>query len=692
MKILSIPIILASSFAIAQDQADSSSIAELDPLSIQSSPLKVSTNEATQAWSVLEGTKLERSKSNTLGQTLSKEPGVSQSFYGPSASRPIIRGLDKNRITILENGVSSFDVSSSSEDHAVPLDPSMIERIEILRGSAALLYGGNAIGGVVNVIDNSIPTQSYADSAGGSFLSSYTSINKGWNVGANAYGGSDSLSFQLNGLKKEYWEYESPNGKVKNSMGDRSSFGIGGSHIMESGYAGLSYSNYESSYNIPGEHAENKTRLETKRDRFEFRSEIEVGDSDWLQGIDVNIGFGDYEHSEIGMENGALPFETHATYLRKGWDGRVTLNHEIGSLRGAFGLHGQLDDFKIVSEHGESIFAGKTINPAISSEDTTKLALFLVEEFDMSESTTANGGFRWEYVDREFTATPSVADKSDSIFSASAGLTQTLSELWNVSGNLNYSERLPESSELFSDGAHHATEGYEIGDPSLGKESSRGVEVVLRRTSGKVTGQLAGFFTKFNNYIFLHDTGVHVDEDGNLEPAGGFPAGTEEFPQRKYEGVKADFYGLEMELDWLAIENPGWSLILSAYGDTLRGKNKSENDNLPRIAPARLGFGFEVQQEKLSFGADLKRSFKQDDVSKSGGHGHGGHTGEEETPAYTMLNAFASYDLDIMNSQGQVFVRGNNLTDELAHVHTSFLKESAPLPGRSVEIGLKFDF
>jgi len=683
MKLKLFTLLFSSSVAFGQDESKSNVVQELEPIVVESSPLSPSVSEATQAWSVLDGRKLDRARANTIGETLANEPGVSQSFFGPSASRPIIRGLDKNRVQMLQNGVSSFDVSAASEDHAVPMDPLLIERIEILRGANALLYGGNAIGGAVNVIDRSIPTS--PGSTGASFLSGYTSANKGWNAGVRASGGNDTFGFQINGLKKEYWEYDSPNGKIKNSMGDSSSIGFGASRFLENGYAGLSFSRYDKTYNVPGEHAESKSRIEMKNDRFEARSEIEIAGSDWLQSIDLNIGYGDYEHSEIGLENGA--FETHSTYLMEGVEGRVVLKHELGGLNGALGFHGRVNDFKVV---GEGIFGGSSgTNSAISSEESTELAVFLIEQFDLNEKTQVNGGVRLENLDRDFTG---VADRDDSAFSASAGFVHVLNELWNLSGNLNYSERTPDSAELYSDGAHHATESYEIGSPGLDTEKARGVEIVLRRTSGKVTGQISGFYTKFNNYVFLEDTGVERDEDGNLEPAGGFPAGTEELPERKYESAKAKFYGLEMELDWLALENPGWSLLVSAFGDTVRAQNKTEGTHLPRIAPARLGVGFEIQQEKLDFGMDLKRSFKQDKISVHAGGGGGHSHAETATPAYTMLNAFASYDLDVLDSQGQVFVRGYNLTDELAQVHTSFLKDSAPLPGRSVEIGLKFDF
>ena len=738
MKILSIPILLASSFALAQENQKSDSVAELEALTIESSPLGTETTDVTQAWSVLSGDDLDKSKGATLAETLSATPGISQTHFGPSANRPIIRGMDKFRVRMLQNGTDTFDVSAQSEDHAVPIDPLMVDRIEVLRGSSALLHGGSAIGGVVNVIDRSIPTSPYS-APGASLRSSYNSVNEGWNYGATAFGSSDKLSFQINGSKKDYKDYDTPtfllenhdteemeaHNKVENSYGDSSSFGLGGSYMLDSGYAGLSFSSYESTYGVPGEHAELDTRIEMESDRFEFRSEIEVSDSGWLTGIDFNIGYGDYKHSEIGKEDhDDDELHTHATYLREGFEGKIAFEHEIGELRGVFGLHGLFDEFKIEGE--ESIFSGLSkvwelnnngtpgdplddfnesksspSNPAISAEESSRIALFLIEEYDLSDDTTLNAGIRWESISRDYQGT---ADRDDSTFSASGGVSHDLSDLWNLSGNLSYAERTPDSAELYSDGAHHATESYEIGNPNLDNESAVGVEIIVRKSVGNVTGQFSAFHTRFNDYIFHEDTGNKRDTEGNLpdegqfpDPLHGFPADTEALPERQYEAVDAEFQGLEIEIDWLAMENPGWNLLLSTYGDILRGKNKTEGGNLPRIPAGSLGVGFEIQAEKLRFGMDLNNVFKQNRIAvheeeEEEEEEHGHEHGETATPSYSLLNAYASYDLNFGNSQGELFVRGSNLTDELALVHTSFLKNSAPLPGRSFEVGLKFDF
>ena len=689
--------LLAAFLGFVQMRAADEPISELDALTIESTPI----DSVTQSWSSISGDELDNAKGLTIADTLSDIPGISQTTFGPTANRPVIRGADKFRLRMLQNGTDTFGVSAQSEDHAIPIDPILVDRIEVLRGSSALLYGGSAIGGVVNVIDRSIPTSTY-DSPGASVLSRYSSVNEGLSYGVIAFGSSDKLSFQINGLKRDYEDYDAPTfytedhhdptadpegpfNSVANSHSDITSFGFGASYKLDSGFAGFSFSTFENDYGVPGEHAESDTLIEMESDRFEFRSEIEISDSNWLTGIDLNIGYGDYKHSESGYEDegAGMEWHTHATYLREGFEGRIGFKHEIDDLRGLIGIHGLFDEFKIQGE--ESILGGLSkptaSNPAITSEDSSKIALFLIEEYDLNEDTVLNGGIRWESIERDYEGT---ADLDDTIVSASGGISKDLNELWNLSGNLSYSERLPDTAELYSDGAHHATESYEIGNPNLETESAVGVEVVLRKTVGKVTGQFSAFHTKYDNYVFLEEVEPEVERDseGNLEPAGGFAAGVEGLPVKEYEAVKAEFQGIEIEIDWLAMENPGWDLLLSFYGDTLQGKNKTEGGNLPRIPASRLGFGFEVMQEKLDFGMKLTRSFKQDNL---------GHH-EEVTPAYSLLNAFASYDVSFGDSAGELFVRGTNLTDELAYNHASVLKQYAPLPGRSVEIGLKFDF
>jgi iron complex outermembrane receptor protein len=708
MKSLKLSLLLLLPFAFAQGQKDKQAAEQLDALVVESSPLDTKINETTQSVGILTGDELDKARSKTIAETLSDLPGVNQTQFGPSANRPIIRGQDKFRIKVVQNGSDSFDVSGQSEDHAVPIDPLLVDRIEILRGSSALLHGGSAIGGVVNVIDRSIPTD-IPSGISGSLLSSYSSVDDGFNSGITAFAGFDNFNFQINGFIRDFNDYETPSfykedhhsgdlegpfNVVSNSHGESQSIGFGGSYKLDSGYTGFSFSNYENDYGVPGEHAESDTLIEMERDRFEFRSEIEITDSEWLRAVELNLGYADYKHSESGYEteDNVTEWHTHSTFLKEGFDAKIAFDHEFGVFRGVFGIHGVFDEFKIEGE--ESILGGLSKddnnnsvpqNDAISSEDSTRIALFLIEQYALSDQTTLNAGLRWESFARDYEGT---ADRDDSLFSASGGVSHEFNEIWNISGNLNYSERAPETAELYSDGGHHATESYDVGTSTLGTESAVGIEVILRKKIGNVTGQFSAFHTEYKNYIFLEDTEQIRDATGHLpnRPDDEFSSGAEGLEEKKYESADAEFQGFEVEVDWLAMENPGWDLLLSAYGDMVRGKNKTEGGNLPRIPAARIGFGFEIQQEKLDFGMKLIRSLKQDKVAV-----HEDHS-EESTDAYSILSAFASYDINIGDSVCTLFLRGNNLTDELAFNHASVLKNHAPSAGRSVEVGLKFDF
>ena len=702
MKFYTVPILLSIPFAFALGQKDKKQAEQLDALVVESSPLDTKLNESTQGVNILEKDDLDKARGATIAETLSDIPGVSESYFGPNANRPIIRGLDKNRVRMLQNGTDTFDVSAQSEDHAVPIDPLLVERIEVLRGSSALSYGSSSIGGAVNVIDRSIPTQPVGRT-GGSVRSSYSSENEGWNYGAIGYTGNDDWSFQINGSKRDFENYDAPDGflkpdgnassNIENSYGDTSTLGFGGARHWQGGYAGFSFSNYENTYGVPGEEG---AKIDLESDRFEARSEFEINDSDWLTSIELNFGYGDYLHSESHIEEHHEGEEEEeeehepTKYFREGLEGRVALKHELGALRGVLGFHGLFDELKIQGE--ESIFAGGEHNVTnyvygnITKEDSKKFAFFLVEEFDLSENTIVNGGIRMESFKRSLETNGSKI-KDDTTLSASIGFTHELNEGWNFSSNLNYTERLPDTAELYSYGEHHATHAFEVGDPNLDRESAVGIEVILRRTMGSVTGQISAFHTEFDNYIFNEATGREHEgeEEGH------------HLPEMQYVAVDAEFQGIEAEIDWLALEKPGWSLLLSAYGDVLRGKNKSENTHLPRIAPARLGLGFEVQADKLTFGLDITRVFKQSKIpvhEEEAGHDDDEEHGETPTAAYSMLNAYASYDLSFGDTEGELFIRGNNLTDELGYNHTSpaTIKGYAPHPGASVEVGLGFDF
>jgi iron complex outermembrane receptor protein len=645
---------------------------ELEPFVIQSSPLAPEVSDLTQAWCIHQGKELDWIRGQTIGDTLAFDAGVAQSYYGPNASRPIIRGLDGPRVRVLQNGLDTFDVSAASVDHAVAVDPMLIERVEVLRGSSALLYGANAIGGVVNTIDETIPSHSHGMNSQTRF--GYTGVNDGWNTGGVGFVDAGSFVFQVNGTYRETDDYDVPDFRlpdgtktdfIANSGSETWTAGIGGSYLFENGYAGIAYSHFNTEYGVPNEEA---PTIQLERDRYEFRGTIAPKSVDWLNNIDLQFAYGNYRHDEIESDG-----EIAATFEREGLESRVSLLHSFGDLEGVFGFQGNFDEVSVSGE--ENFFAGASgRNPTIARENAQRLALFVMEDYTLSPKWSLNGGVRLESFLRQLKGTD---DRNDFSTSVSSGIVFKPVEGWSISGNLNYTERQPETAELFSDGPHLATGAYEIGDSSLDKESALGIEAILRRTEGPVTGQVSVFYTDFDDYIFLADTGNELNPEGNV-PAPG----DEALAERIYQGVSAEFYGVEAEIEWNVLEAGDLTIDLQSFGDMLWAKNTSENANLPRIPPWRIGGRFDIQYQAYSLILGLTHNGEQTRTAPE----------EDSTDAFTLLTVRAAYNWRTEHTDTELFVRVNNLTNELAQVHTSFLRDTAPLPGRSIDLGLSVRF
>lgn len=671
---LFVSLLTTTSLAFGQAVEKPEGFVELEPLFIQSSPLAPQVDELTQGWSLLEGRELDRIKAPTIGETLAFEPGVTQSFYGPHANRPIVRGLDGQRIRILQNGLELFDVSALSVDHAVGVDPLLVERVEILRGSSALLYGANAIGGVVNTLDQTIPTMPIEGQVEGEIRTSYTSVNDGWSTGAAVVAGDDRWLVQANGVFRQTNDYDVstftlPDGTrtdtVENSDSETWTAGLGGSYLFDNGYAGVAFSQMDSRYGVPNEEA---PTLDSERQRFEFRGAWAPVDSDWIEQFEVQMTYGDYRHDEIETSG-----EIAATFEREGFENRVTLVHAQNNWEGVLGFQGNFEKSSVSGE--ENFFVGASgRNPVITGDDSQRYAFFAKESYQHSETLSMNGGVRLEYWERQLSG---AGDRDDFSISASGGVVWKLNEGWLLSGNVNYTERQPETSELFSDGPHLATEAFEVGDPSLDEESAVGVEVILRRNEGPVTGQFTGFYTTFDNFIFLDDTG------NVLNPEGMVPGpGDEALAERIHRGVSAEFYGFEGEVNWEIVQSNQWLVNFRGFGDVLWSENTTDGTNLPRTSPWRLGAGFDIGFQDLFFSLDLTHTGRQDDTAP----------GESETGSYTLLDLYASYTLERGRVESEFYIKGSNITDDVAFIHTSFIRDTAPLPGASVEVGMNVKF
>ncbi|MGC7839230.1 TonB-dependent receptor [Pseudomonas wayambapalatensis] len=675
-----------SPLAVALWLASSPSQAvELEPQVITANPL--GNRQLAAPSTVLEGDDLLQQQHGSLGETLNKQPGVASTWFGPGASRPVIRGLDGDRIRILRNGVGALDASSLSYDHAVPLDPVTVDRVEIVRGPAALLYGGNAIGGVINTFDNRIP-DSPIDGIHGAGELRYGGADTTRSSAGKLEAGDGNFALHLDANSRQFNDLRIPGyarsskvrdaddpgskHRLENSDGRQDGGAIGGAYHWDHGYAGLSYSRYDSNY---GSVAEPGVRLDMQQDHYAFASELRELEGPF-SSIKVDAGYTDYQHREI--EEG----EVHTTFKNKGYEARIEARHQpIGPVEGVIGAHVSRNEFSAL---GEEAFVPHT--------DTDSLALFMLEQWQATERLNLSLGARLEHtrIDPDAKGNENFvgADKSTSFNAASlsSGAVYQLDPVWALAASLAYTERAPTFYELYANGAHVATGAYEVGDPNLNKEKAISGDLALRFDNGTHKGSVGVFYSHFRNYIGLigsgnlregHDHG-HGDDDHDHDhdhDDGGIP-------EYLYQGVRARFYGIEAQDRWKLVENRYGSFALELSGDYTRAKNLDTGEPLPRIAPLRLGTGLLWELDRWQARVDVQHAASQ----------HRKPDNEHSTDGYTTLGASVGYRFDIGQSQWLAFVRGENLTDQTVRYASSILRDIAPAPGRSVEVGLRTSF
>ncbi|MBA3597817.1 MAG: TonB-dependent receptor [Methylibium sp.] len=664
--------------------AQSTPPAALPPVVITGNPLG-SDSLATPA-SVLTGPGLVLRRASSLGETLSGLPGVSSSWFGPNANRPVIRGQDGERIRVLGNGGATLDASALSFDHAVPIEPLVVERLEVLRGPAALLYGGSAIGGVVNAIDNRIPKSPLEGHAGALELrgggaarerSTSALLEAGTGTGGTAGRGfvlhADAFKRRTDDLRVPDFDRPVESGgserrdRIVNSASDAEGGALGGSMVWGQGYLGASVDTYRNDYGIV---AEEDVLIRMQRDKLALAGEWrELGGA--IRTVRARLQATDYEHEEVEGTG-----EVGTTFGNKGEDGRIELEHApVGGLKGVFGLQGESAKFEAL---GEEAFVPNT--------ETRQWALFIHEELALAGASRLSFGGR---VERSRIESSGDADSAEPKFgaaqdrrftaiSAALGgvwdLAGSLGDGWQATGNLAYTERAPASYELYANGVHLATSAFERGDADLDLERGGNLDVALEWKSGARRLRAGAFVSRFSNYIALLRSGEadFVSDEGDS------------FPVYAFEGVKARLQGIELEGAWRAIDDAKGSLDLEAQLDALRADNRSTGEPLPRIAPLRLRLGAAYSLAGWTLRGDVVRAQRQSRVPAD----------DERTPAYTLLNLALSKQLTVGFSDALLFVRLDNATDELAFNAGSIatVRELAPLPGRSLSAGLRMSF
>ncbi len=647
----------------------------LSPVIVTATPIGSDLFELTAPANVVEGPQLRLRTQSTLGETLGSELGVSSTYFGPNSSRPIIRGLDGDRIRVLQNGTGVIDASAASFDHATSVEPLLIERAEVVRGPATLMYGGNAVGGVVNATDGRILREPLKGANGSVEARFGTQASERAQVARVALGDGligltadfsrrHAADLRIPDYARSARRRESsplppedePRGRLPNSAQRSDGAGLGMSFAWNKGYAGLSGSQYNSRY---GTVAEPDVTIGLQQRRYEFASELRDVNA-IVKALRFKSSYSDYKHIEYEQTSSGTQFESN------GHNTRVELLHQpFGRMQGAVGLELQNSKFSAL---GDEAFVPNT---------RTQLAdVFVYEEAQLG-ALKLSGGARLGRADVRALEDARFGDAQTRRFtpkSAALGALYGFNPSYALALQGSYNERAPTFQELYANGPHIATGAFEVGDRALGLERSHGIDLALRKRAGAVTGSIGVFYNRFRNYIGLFDSGT-VDERDPADP-------DDDLPIYRYRAVPADFRGVEGQVRWRSLESSVGRLWLEARFDTTRARNRDTGQSLPRIPPFRVGGGVVYELGGWMARIDVLRAAKQDRVSDN----------EVPTDGYTMLDAAITHRVRLGPSQIEWFVRGTNLLNAEARLHTSFLKEVAPLGRRGAMIGVRASF
>jgi iron complex outermembrane receptor protein len=671
---------LASSLSLLAVPAALAQHPDLEEILVTASPLRASAMDLAQSAVVLAGDDLSRQIASSLGESLASQLGVTASYFGPKASRPIIRGLSGERVLMLLDGVSALDVSNLSPDHSVAVEPLLADQIEVLKGPTTLLYGSGAVGGVVNTVDGRIPVnRDRAPLAGGLELRGDTASDER-SIAGRLDGKTGAFGWHLDGYSRDTddidipgkdWskyiiaeelaegeEIEATNGKVPNSDSESDGYTAGLSWFGEHSVIGFAYGRAETNYGLPGpgEHAEEEPglfaaaaadetiRIDQQSDRYDFKAEwSELGT--FIDRVDLRAAYTDYEHAELeGTEIGTR-------FMQTGLDARVNLTHRaVAEWTGTFGL--QYTDLDL-----EAIGAEAYIPPS----RTTGIGVFIVEQREFGDWTIDVGGrIEQQQIDTD-PFTPGIRDYDGTAYSVAAGALWNWTDDLAVALHLTRSERHPQAAELYADGPHLAVQRYEIGDDGLGVEAANTIDVGLRG-DGDITWRASVFYSDFSDYIFPLATGFEAD---------GLPV----FVYRQQD---AEFYGAEGEVEFPLWSSGEQALKGKLGADYVRGKLSNGGD-LPEMPPLRVTGLVEYDAGPLHGSLGVSWYDDQDDLAEN----------ELPTDGYTMVDFEVSYRWEKWQPGVLFFLKASNLLDEEARRHSSPLKDYVPLPGRNLTLGVR---
>jgi len=695
-KPISLAIAMVVSAAAPMALAQEPEVVELEKLEVRILPQGGTAMDSTQPVEVLAGEALDDKKEATLGETLQSEVGIHSTYFGPGAGRPVIRGLGGNRVRITEDGLDAIDASALSPDHAVSIEPLLVDRIEILRGPATLLYGSTASGGVVNVIDNRIPEQRQAFS-GAIELRGNTAADERAGV-FRLDGGAGAFQFHIDGFKRDTDDYEIPgfalseaeraelddderaelrSGVLENSFQETEGGTVGASIVGDWGFAGIAYKRFDSLYGIPGghehghdeehtegtlsilhgaghgedEHGEEDVSIDLEQERWEFKSAL-YRPFGAIDEINFKLVNNDYRHIEFEGSEIGTTFDIEGTEIRS-----EIKFAPMGNVRGVGGFQYQDTSLEAI---GEEAF----IPPAT----TESAGLFYIQELDFNP-VKLSAGLRLQRDEIQLDdgrTVDGVAKRDYSLLTVSAGAVWQFEENWQATFNWQRSERAPTQEELFAFGPHVATQAFEIGDPTLDTEVAKNFDIGLHGELGRIHVKADVFYNRISDFVFLANTAEVMDD----------------LPVQVWSQANAQFWGVEFEASYRADIGPAGELEMRLFADSVDATVDAGNGEIPRLSPARFGTGLDWHRGNWRANLSYYRVFQKEDVAEF----------ESRTAGYDMLTVNAVYAVPLKRADLEIFVKGANLLDQTQRVHTSFLKEDAPLPGLNVSGGFRLRF
>lgn len=679
-NILTLSILAVASVSVFASEHEQATT--LDTIRIKAHPLEQTSKDFAVADTVVDQKRLAQG-AVTIGEALSGETGISSNQFGAGSSRPVIRGQDGPRVKILQNSSENIDVSTLSPDHAVTVDPALAKQVEVIRGPSTLLFGAGTVGGLVNVTDSKLPTampeKGYEGNVG---LRYNTGSDEKLATAGVTLGLGDQVALRVEGLKREANDYIAPDyvhegekeRRVDNTFAKGQTVNVGLSWIYDRGFTGISYSNRQDQYGLPGhsheyeschlhglslhcgEHDHDEDEhddhdhdhaheagpwIDLKSERYDVRTELDDPFAGFKK-LRAQASYTDYQHDEIEEDTISTRFKN------KGYDGRLELVHNpLGAWEGVIGTQYGQQKLELTGE--EAFLAPNT---------TKKWSVFALEHAQLNDvHVELAARVDQQKIDIDDS---SKKDFDGSAFSVSGAANWEFAPNYKLSLVTSHQERLPLAQELYADGGHFATNTYELGNDQLSKEKSNNVELGFHYDDNTFDYHVHVYHNWFDDYIYAQTLDRYKD-----------------FRLVQYAQDKAKFYGAEAEAGYQI--SPIYKL--SVFGDYVRGK--IDNDNAPRVPAGRLGTKLNADfDDHWSGSAEYYHVFQQDKIAAY----------ETDSQSYNMLNLGVAYSGNYSNvSDYRVFLNANNLLDDQVYQHASFLS-TIPQVGRNFSVGVNFSF